>query len=378
MSTEQHRLKAVARFKQLNESISKDLNDIVTLAAQICNAPIALVTLIDEDMQWFRAAVGTEVTCVTRKLSLCNFTIKSEGLLTIPDTTLDERFNNHPRITGEPFVRFYAGIPLLTKDNLAIGTLCIMDFKPRSLDKQQQNSLSILSRQVISLMELQWNLKALTLQHQKMQEQKSFIEDSEIKLKAIFDSSKDTHILVGKNLEVLAFNKSASDFVRTTYKKKLSTGDCIIDYTDPGLIKQFTKNFAYALAGRVVKREWMLMPGTVYACWKETSFIPVKNGRGEVMGIALNSTDITTRKRQEEQISTQNEALTRIAIIQSHELRRPVASLLGLMDLMKLEHIDFGYFNILEITVNELDEKIRSIVKDSEDTIHGPRLAIVA
>ncbi len=378
MNTEQGRLNAVNRFKQLGDSIKKDLDDIVSLAADICNTPVALITLLDKDMQWFKASVGTEVTCTTRKVSLCNYTIKREGLLIVPDTTLDKRFNSNPIVAGEPRVKFYAGIKLVTKDGLAVGSLCVIDFKPGNLNVHQQKSLEVLSRQVINLMEFQWSLQSLAQQHQQTQQQKLSIEESEIKLKAIFDSSKDTHILVGKNLEVLAFNKSASDFIRTTYKKRLSLGDCIMDYTDPKLFKQFTKYFALALSGRSIKREWMLMPGTVYACWKETSFIPVKNNKGEVIGIALNSTDITTRKRQEEQISTQNDALTRIAIIQSHELRRPVASLLGLMDLMKLEHISFGYFDIMEVTVNELDEKIRGIVKDSEDTIHGPRLAIVA
>jgi len=378
MINEQSRLKAVSRFKQLYNNTSTDLDGIASLAAQICNTPIALVTLIDEHMQWYKASVGTEITCTTRKLSLCNHTLTHEGVLLIPATDLDPRFNANPNVINEPQIKFYAGTRLITKEGLAVGSLCVMDYKAGSLDRHQQRSLEILAAQAVSLMELQWNLQSVTRQHQKIQEQKQSVEESELKLKAMFDSSKDTHILVGKKLEVLAFNKSASDFIRTTYKKKLSAGDCIMDYTDPKLFKQFTKYFALALSGRSIKREWMLMPGTVYACWKETSFIPVKNNSGEVIGIALNSTDITTRKRQEEQISTQNDALTRIAIIQSHELRRPVASLLGLMDLMKLEHIDFGYFNIMEITVNELDEKIRSIVKDSEDTIHGPKLAIVA
>jgi len=376
MNTEQNRLKAVNRFKQPDGNITKDLNDIVNLAAQICNTPVAFITLLDEDMQWFKAAAGTEVTCTTRQLSLCNHTIDHEGALIIPDTTLDERFNCHPRVTGEYPVLFYAGIRLITKDGYAVGSLCVMDFKAGNLDKHQQNTLEVLGRQVMNLMELNWSVQSLEKQYKKAQEQKLSVEDSEVKLKAIFDSSKDTHILVGGNLEVLAFNKSAADYIQTTYKKKLSLGDNIMNYTDPRLYKQFAKNFGLALSGKSVKREWMLMPGTVYACWKETSFIPVKNGHGKVIGIALNSTDITTRKQQEKQISSQNEALTRIAIIQSHELRRPVASLLGIMDLMKLEHIDFGYFDIMELTVNELDEKIRGIVRDSEDTLHCRQLAV--
>lgn len=378
MNSEESRLEAVRRFKQLGDDITQDLNDIVSLAAQICNTPVALVTLLDADTQWFKACTGTDLICTSREVSFCNYTIEQEGLLIVNDATLDDRYNNNPLVLGEPHVKFYAGSKLITKDGFAVGSLCVVDFKARDLDEHQQHSLMVLSRQVMNLMELHWSLQSLELEHQKTQQQKLSIEASEIKLKAIFDSSKDTHILLSKNLEVLAFNRSAYDFIRTIYKKKLSYGDSIMDYTDPDLHNQFTKNFATALKGKPIKQIWMRMPGTAQACWKESSFLPVKNNEGEVIGVALNSTDITIRKRQEELISTQNEALTRIAIIQSHELRRPVASLLGIMDLMKLESIDLNYFDMLELTVNELDQKIRGIIKDSEDTISESHLAIVA
>jgi PAS domain S-box-containing protein len=378
MNNEQRRLEAVNRFKQLDEGITKELNDIVKLTAKICNTPVALVTLLDEDIQWFKASVGIALTSTNRDVSFCNHTIKQDDLLIVPDATQDERYKNNPLVVGDPHVKFYAGSKLTTNDGFAIGSLCVLDFEEKTLDEHQQNALTVLSRQVINLMEFHWSLKSLAKEHEKTREQKLSIEESEMKLKAIFDSSKDTHILVSKSLEVLAFNKSAAVFTNTIYKKNLAIGDTIMDYTDPRLSKQFAKYFALALTGKAVKREWLLMPGTPLECWNETSFIPVKDKEGEVMGIALNSTDITTRKRHEQQITIQNEALTRIAIIQSHELRRPVASLLGIMDLMKIEQMDFAYLSILEITVNELDEKIRAIVKDSEDTIHGSHLSIVA
>jgi signal transduction histidine kinase len=116
---------------------------------------------------------------------------------------------------------------------------------------------------------------------------------------------------------------------------------------------------------------------TEFEIWREVKFVPIKNYSGQIIGVAINSADITKRKQQEKQITIQNEALTRIAIIQSHELRRPVASLLGMMNLMKVEDIDFGYFDMMQLTLNELDEKIRLIVADSEKTITGP-LSIVA
>ena len=378
MNNEQLRLEAVKRFTSNDDSITKELNDIVSLAAQICKTPVALVTLLDEEFQWFKAAVGTPVTCTTREASLCNYTIKQEEILIVPDTTLDERYCNNPLVANDPHVKFYAGIRLMTKDGFAVGSLCVIDFEVKALDDHQQHSLRVLSRQVINLMELHWSLESLERQHQKTQEQKLSIEASEIKLKAIFDSSKDTHILVGKNLEILAFNKSAAEFARATYQKKLQLRDDIMDYTDPSLSVKFKSNFKLALTGKSTKKEWMLTTNKGLPSWKETSFLPVKNNSGEIIGVAINSIDITTRKQHEEQINKQNEALTRIALVQSHDFRRPVACLLGIMDLMRMEKVDSDYFHMLDATVKELDERICSIVKDSEETIHGSMLATVA
>ena len=378
MTNEKDRIDAVKRFKQLDDGIVKQLNDIVQLTAQICNTSMAIVTLIDENTQWFKASTGVDITCTSREVSFCNYTITHDDVLVVDSPETDERFANNPLVTGDPHVKFYAGNRLTTKDGFSVGSLCVIDVEPRALNEHQLNALKVLSKQVICLMEFHWSMQSLDQEHKKTQEQKLSIEASEIKLKAIFDSSKDTHILVGKNLEILAYNKSAETFINTVYKHKITYGNSILDYTEERLSKQFSKYLAIALSGRSIKREWLLMPDSIHECWKETSFIPIKDKNGDVIGVALNSTDVTTRKRHEKLINVQNEALTRIAIIQSHELRRPVASLLGIIDLMKMEDIDFSYFKMLQVTVNELDEKIRSIVKDSEDTIHGSHLSIVA
>jgi len=375
---EQQRINAVNRFKSIDANIVADLNELVAMTAEICGTPVALVTLLDEGMQWFKAAVGTDVACTTREISFCNYTIEQQGLFIITDMIADERFSANPMVTGDPHVRFYAGAPLVTKDGFAIGSLCVIDMQPRELTEHQQKSILVMAKQVVNLMEFNFSLNAMAEQNKKEQAQSIAIGESELKLKAIFDSSNDTHILVDKNYEVLAYNKSAATFIRNTFKHKITEGDCILDYTDPSIISQFKKYFNVALSGRTIKREWMLMQGTPFACWKVISFIPVKDNNGKVMGVTLNSTDITHHKKQEEYINIQNEALQRIAIIQSHELRRPVASLLGIMDLIRMENINFNYMDMMEITVNELDEKIRGIVKDSENTLHGRHLAIVA
>ncbi|RFZ94445.1 PAS domain S-box protein [Mucilaginibacter conchicola] len=376
--TEQQRLTAVDRFRELDANITADLNELVNLVAEICEAPVALVTLLDESTQWFKAAVGTEIDCTDRQIAFCNTTITANGLYIIPDTLNDINFKNNPLVTGAPHVRFYAGATLVTKDGFAIGSLCVVDTKPRELNAHQQKTLKVMAKQVVHLMELNWSLSTLEEKHRIEQEQSVAITESELKLKAIFDSSNDMHLLVDNNFEVIAFNRSAEAFVMQNYHHSLMHRDNILDYTDPDILSQFKKCFKMALAGRAIKREWMMMAGTPNACWKITTFIPVKNNADEIIGVALSSADITRHKKQEAYINVQNEALRRIALIQSHELRRPVASLLGIMDLIKMENITFNYFDLMEVTVNELDEKIRGIVKDSENTLGGRHLSVVA
>jgi hypothetical protein len=377
MDRELQRLEAVDRFKQPDPAITTDLNDIVNLAAQICNAPIAIITLLDKDTQWFKAATGTEITQTPRETAFCNDTIEQDGVMIVPYLCADDRYKDNPLVTSDIKVRFYAGAPLTTKDGYNIGSLCVVDFQSRDLDDHQRNTLKVLSKQVINLMELNWSLKVLAEKNEEHKKHKKILEESEIKLNAVFNSTADLHVLVGKDLDILAFNQPASNYLYNIYKHRIAVGDRILSYVDQKVKNHFVKYFAIALKGKTIKHELLLRAGTEFECWREIKLVPIVNNEGGVIGVALNSVDVTKRKQQEKQISIQNEALTRIAIIQSHELRRPVASLLGLMHLMKLEEIDFGYFNIMEITVNELDEKIRIIVADSEKTINAP-MSIVA
>jgi PAS domain S-box-containing protein len=379
MGTDNNRVNAVKRFKKLDEGISKDLDSIIDLVARICNMPVALISLVGDNTQWFKASRGVEIDCTDRELAFCNHTIQQDGIMIVSDTLLDDRFKNNPLVTGAPFIRFYAGATLTTKDGHAIGSLCVLDFKQGTIDEHQQDTLMVLSKQVMNLMELNWSLDTLQEQYAETSHQKLLIEESEIKLKAMFNSSKDTHILVGTKLEVLAFNKAASEFVKDAHGKIIKKGRSVLEYSDPEVVEGLIQLFNQAFTGKTIEREWEMRPGTQETRWKELQFLPIKNSAKEIIGVALNSTDITERKLQQDQINIQNAALTRIAIIQSHELRRPVASLLGLLSILKMENLqqNINYFDMIEESINELDEKIRGIVKDSEITISN-HLSIVA
>jgi PAS domain-containing protein len=372
MINETERLKAVNRFKKLDAGIKTDLNGLVNLIARICNVPVALISLIDENMQWFKASVGTgEMNCNERHLSFCQETILQDDILIVPDATKDLRFSKLPIVSGAPFIKFYAGVPLITYDGQAVGTLCILHVEPVELNELQISSIKVLAKQVLNLIELNWSMQSLFEQNLNTQHQKKIIEDSEIKLKAIFDSSKDIHLLVGRQMEVLAYNKAAYNYIKNSYDKEIKAGVHFLTLTDQNFANWAIDQIQLALNGNSITAEWLDKPNKATACWLDITFEPVADINNMIIGVAVNATDITMRKLDAEHIYEQNEALQRIATIQSHELRRPVASLLGLMEVLKLEE---GYilndcYQMIELTINQMDTKIRDIVHESEMTL---------
>ncbi|MBA3827519.1 MAG: GAF domain-containing protein [Taibaiella sp.] len=154
---EENRLESVERFKQLNFSQNKELQEIVALAAEICNVPVAMITLLDEDTNRFLVCQGLDITESPREISFCQYTVLQEGVLEIADTTKDERFITNPMVTNAPGVRFYAGAPLCANDGGNIGSLCVLDAQPHTLTHIQHQMLSVLSRQVMYLMEIEYS-----------------------------------------------------------------------------------------------------------------------------------------------------------------------------------------------------------------------------
>ncbi|NJL39782.1 MAG: PAS domain S-box protein [Leptolyngbyaceae cyanobacterium SM1_4_3] len=159
-ANESDRLQALHQCKILDTAGDCRFDDIVRLAAQICDVPIALVGLVDSDRQWFKANVGLALTEVARNIAFCSHTI-GQSLLIVPDTLTDSRFADNPLVIGKPFIRFYAGVSLLTSEGYALGTLCVLDHVPRKLSFQQTEALQILSQQATRQIELHRSLTDL-------------------------------------------------------------------------------------------------------------------------------------------------------------------------------------------------------------------------
>jgi signal transduction histidine kinase len=165
---EKERLQELFSYKILDTPVEEEFEDLVQIAVNIFEVPVAAISFIDADRQWMKARRGLDICEVNRELSVCNYTILQDQVLEVPDLQQDERFRHLPFITGEPFFRFYAGVPLVTSNGYKIGVLCLVDTKARSLNKAQLQTLAALTRQSMRQVELrQRNMQLENLNEQQ-------------------------------------------------------------------------------------------------------------------------------------------------------------------------------------------------------------------
>ena len=151
---EDERLAELLSYDVLDTEAEQLFDDLTTLASQICDTPIALISLIDPDRQWFKSRVGLDAEETSREIAFCSHAILQDDVFEIPNASLDPRFHDNPLVTGAPDIRFYAGAPLVSPSGHAIGTLCTIDRKPRKLTESQKTSLQTLSKSVVAHLEL--------------------------------------------------------------------------------------------------------------------------------------------------------------------------------------------------------------------------------
>ena len=158
---EKSRVAALRSYKILDTDPEKAFDDLTILASHICETPVALISLIDADRQWFKSRIGVSVSETPREIAFCNKAIQQSDLFVVPDATKDPRFSSNPFVVSDPKIRFYAGAPFSSADGYPLGTLCVVDVVPRQLTPSQENALLALSRQVQAQFELRKNLLEL-------------------------------------------------------------------------------------------------------------------------------------------------------------------------------------------------------------------------
>jgi signal transduction histidine kinase len=159
---ESERLRALRSYEVLDTLSEREYDQLTAIASQICGCRMSLISLIDEDRQWFKARVGLDVSETAREFAFCAHAIhEPRKTLVVPDARLDNRFHDNPLVTGDPHLAFYAGVPLVNEDGLSLGTLCVLDSEPKTLSESQLIALNALADQVMALLELRRSKIAL-------------------------------------------------------------------------------------------------------------------------------------------------------------------------------------------------------------------------
>lgn len=170
---DQKRLEKLYSFNILDSDPAPEFDAITRLGSQICESPICVISLVDKDRQWFKSKVGLDACETPRDISFCGHAIESDDLFIVENALEDSRFCDNPLVTGGPEIKFYAGAPLVTEDGYRLGTICVIDSKPKTLSESQKQSLKDLSSMVMSLLNLGYknqNLDELKTQYEDVQE----------------------------------------------------------------------------------------------------------------------------------------------------------------------------------------------------------------
>jgi GAF domain-containing protein len=151
---EHARLELLRQYGVLDTDAEPAFDEITARAAEICQTPISLLSFVDRDRAWFKSAIGLQLRETPRDISFCAHAICQDDLYVTPDMLADERFSHNPLVTQKPHLRFYAGMPLVSPEGLALGTLCVIDRKPRELTPEQTGKLKELAKGAVLLLEI--------------------------------------------------------------------------------------------------------------------------------------------------------------------------------------------------------------------------------
>ena len=293
---ESDRQVALDRYKILDTLPEQVYDDLTQLASDICGTQIALISLVDRDRQWFKSRVGIDATETSREISFCGHVVAAKEILHVPDAIEDPRFADNPLVVGDPKIRFYLGVPLITPDQYALGTLCVIDHEPKQLNSQQIKQLEMLSNLVVSQLELRLAAQASRLLV-------SVVESSN---DAIVTNTFDGNITSWNPAAERMFGYSADEVLGKSISMMIPSDraqeeEVFVDHLKRGERMEHFESIRLHKDGSP----------------RDVSFTvsPVIDASGEVVGASKIVRDITTVKQSQTQLRNITNALNNTAMV---------------------------------------------------------------
>lgn len=316
---EPKRLETLRSYQVLDTPAEPVFDELAALAARLLDAPMALVTLIDEDRQWFKARLGLEGAQCARNDSFCAHALGRPDLMVIPDATKDERFRDNPFVVADPHIRFYAGAPLVTPDGQGLGALCVLDRVPRTLTEDQAMTLRVLGHQVMAQLELH---RLLRQAQEKRRELLSLLDA--LPAAVLIVDAPDARVSFQNRAATtqLGLDTVNAEEVRQFWRHtdiRRRNGDVLPPAEWPGV---------RALAGETIAGdELTLRLPTGRTLEILIAAAPIRNDEGVITSAALGFQDVS---QMQELARLKNEFVATV----SHELRTPLTSIRGSMQLL--------------------------------------------
>jgi diguanylate cyclase (GGDEF)-like protein/PAS domain S-box-containing protein len=302
ISNEKARIKELNTYEILDTSPEPAYDDIVQLASEICGTPIAMMSLIDNDRQWFKSKIGIQAVELPRATAFCSHAIlEPSEIFLVENAQTDRRFFDNPMVTDEPHIRFYAGAPLVSGSGEALGTLCVIDREPRQLSEKQKIFLRVLARQVVAQMELRRTIRQMRQSQVQQKKIETALRESEERFKTFMDNSSTVSYMKDETGRMVYLNKV---FERTfNLKEGELLGKTDFDFLPAEIARVVRKN------DEVILSKWKPMellenvpsPDGSATHWLSLKF-PFLGADGSkfVGGVSI---DITERKIAEEKLN---------------------------------------------------------------------------
>lgn len=334
-ANETQRLARLRAFGVLDTLPQKAFDDITSLAAAICGTPIALISLVDENRQWFKSKKGLEAPETPRDVAFCSHAINEPDQLMVVENALqDLRFADNPLVLEDPAIRFYAGAPIVTEDGLALGTVCVIDRQERQLDASQAQALRSLSNLVVTLLEhevLQRKEAArLSTAMAQRNEYLTALSAFELDLMSFVDTNYQYRYVNDTFLSY--WGRTRAEIENTSVAQLL--GDEFFDST-------VKSHFDQALAGEQVEYEVSIHFHAAGLRHLEVTYIPAKDESGKIIGVVVRRHDITALKDHEQALRDTVALLERKTLEQerfihivSHDLREPINTINNFASLL--------------------------------------------